>query len=170
MTRFWFLISVGGGGSDRLAWSCGVVVDAQEVVKDEIWTVIVQTACSQQDDASVFRTETFYVLEQTCEVIGQPLPSALPTASNAVDGADAPSSIIQLRADWSDYIAHRASVHGSSPLPLLSRLKWQNHEEYYKGLSRLWLKRIAGEGELGIAKRIVADRYVLSCVVGNRCV
>jgi hypothetical protein len=172
LTRLWFLISVGGGGNDPTAWSRGIVVDAQEVVKDEIWTVTVQTISSQPDGKSASQTEIFYVLEQTCEVVGHPLPPAHPSDSSTTSNASASvPRTMQLRADWSAYIAHRqlpASVYDSPPLPLLAHLKWQNHEEYYRGLSKLWLKRIADQGELGTAKRIVADRYVLACVMGNR--
>jgi hypothetical protein len=109
--------------------------------------------------------QIFYVLEHTCEVVGHPIPPAHPTdSSTGSNGSALPASTTQLRADWSAYIA----IHVSSRLPLLTHLKWQNHEEYYRGLSKLWLKKIAGEGELGSAKRVVADRYVLACVVGNR--
>jgi hypothetical protein len=169
LTRLWFLISI-GGGNDPLAWSRGIVVDAQEVVKNEIWTVTVQTASSQPGVAS--QVEIFYVLEQTCEVVGHPLPPAHPTGSSVVsDRSAAPSNTKQIRPDWSAYIAHRqlpASAQDSPPSHLLAHLKWQNHEEYHRGISKLWLKRIVGEGELGSAKRIVADRYVLACVFGNR--
>jgi hypothetical protein len=170
LTRLWFLISAGGGGNDPLAWSSGVVVDAQEVVKDEIWTITTQTASSQPNGAS--RLETFYVLEQTCEVIGRPLPPTHPTDSSVVSDWSASSSATHVRADWSAFKAHRqppTSARDDPPLPLFAYLRWQNHEEYHRGLSKLWLKTIAGEGELGSAKRIVADRYVLACVFGNRC-
>lgn len=170
MTRLWFLISVGGGGNDPLAWSRGIAVDAQEVVKNEVWTITVQTASSQLDGA--YQVAVFHVLEQTCEVIGNPLPPTHPTGfSDISDGPAALSSITQVRPDWSAYIAHRqlpASAQDSPPLSLLAYLKWQNHEEYYRGISKLWLQRIASEGELGSVKRIVADRYVLACVFGNR--
>lgn len=170
MTRLWFLVSIGGGGSSPPAWSHGIVVDAQEVVKDEIWTVTVQTPASQPDDKC--GVEIFYVLEQTCEVVGRPLPSANPIDSAvAFDGLL--SRTVQVRADWSAYIAHRQlplGAYESPPLPLLSHLKWQNHEEYVRGISKLWLKRIEGEGALGLVKKTVANRYILACVVGNRCI
>jgi hypothetical protein len=154
-----------------LPWARGRVVNAQEVVKDEIWTVTIQIATSPSGGTS--RTERMYVLEQTCEVIGHPLPPAITTGSPVVSyGPASHCATAQVRADWSSYIAHRqipAAVHDSPPTSLLAHLKWQNHEEYFRGLSKAWLKRITGEGELGSAKRIVADRYVLACVFGNRC-
>jgi hypothetical protein len=168
LTKLWSLISVGGEGNGALSsWMYSVVVDAQEVVKDEIWTVTIQTS-SPVDGATW--SETVYVLESTCEVVGRPSAPANPTDSFAVS-ATATLSTTHVRADWSAYIAHRqlpTSAHDSPPLPLLAYLKWQNHEEYYRGLSKVWLKRIADEGELGIAKNVVAYRYVLACVVGNR--
>lgn len=176
LTRLWFLISVGGGGNDPLAWSRGIVVDAQEVVKNEVWAVTVQTASSQLD--GTYQAAVFHVLEQTCEVIGNPLPPTHPIATAVSDVSDGPAALssttqLQVRPDWSAYIADRqlpASAQDSPPLPLLAYLKWQNHEEYYRGISKLWLQRIASEGDLGSAKRIVADRYVLACVFGNRSI
>jgi hypothetical protein len=50
----------------------------------------------------------------------------------------------------------------------MEHLKWTNHEEYERGISKLWLKRIQNEGELGAAKLDAAERYVLACVVSNR--
>lgn len=60
------------------------------------------------------------------------------------------------------------SAQDSPPMSLISHLKWQNHEEYHQGISKLWLKNIAKEKELGIAKRVAAERYLLACVAGNR--
>jgi hypothetical protein len=170
LTRLWFLISIGSGGNDPLVWSHGIVVDAQEIVQNEIWTITMRTPPSQPGGTS--RVEIFYVLEQTCEVVGHPLPPVHPIDPSVGSNEFAlVSNTIQVRADWSAYIAHRQlppSSHDSPPLPLLDHLKWQNHEEYHRGLSKLWLNRIADEGELGSAKKIVAERYVLACVVGNR--
>lgn len=170
LTTLWFLISVGRGGNSTQVWSHSVVVDAQEVVKDEIWTITIQNFSPVDDTNWV---ETVYVLESTCEVIGRPSVPANPTDSFAVlDASVATLSTKHVRADWSAYIAHRqlpTSAHDSPPPPLLAYLKWQNHEEYYRGLSKVWLKRIASEGELGSAKSVVAHRYVLACIVGNRC-
>ena len=123
-----------------------------------------------QSGAGVTQMETFHVLESTCEVVGHPSAPANPADSTTPDPLSTLSSTTQVRADWSAYIAHRqlpTSAHDSTPLPLLAHLKWQNHEEYHQGLSKIWLKRIAGEGELGSAKSLVAYRYVLACVVGN---
>lgn len=151
LTYLFFVVSVGGGGyvSEKL-----VVTDAQKVVGGEIWSV---TVCTPR-----FK-EIFYVLEATCEVIGHSMMSLNTSAPL--------SNPISLRADWSAYINHRISPSLSNiQLPsLLEHLKWTNHEEYNRGISRFWLNKTQGEGELGTAKRVVAERYILACVVGNRC-
>jgi hypothetical protein len=152
------LLSV-GGGKDSSTWSRSIVTDAREIVEGEIWVITVRFAT---------RTETCYVIESTCEVLGHPAPPAtLSPTSDANEGG-----YIPLRADWKSYIEHRVSSHSAREAPssrLLDQLKWTNYEEYDRGISKLWLKRIGFEGELGVAKGIVAERYVLACVVGNRC-
>ncbi|KAJ7212246.1 hypothetical protein GGX14DRAFT_519842 [Mycena pura] len=145
LTRLFFQVSVGSGKGAK-GWQEGQVVDAQQLVKDEVWMITVQHSATS--------TESFYVLEQTCE----PLTATV----------DSPSTGLAVRQDWSAYIADRAlSVHDSPPPPLLSYLSWTNHEEYSYGISRLWLKRIDSEGEMGKVKRRTAERYVFACVVGN---
>ncbi|KAJ7935554.1 hypothetical protein B0H13DRAFT_1948487, partial [Mycena leptocephala] len=119
-------------------WNEGQIVDAQELVKDEVWTITVRHSATS--------TESFYVLEPTCE----PLTTSLSTG-------------VPVRTDWSAYIAHRAlpsSVHNSPAPRLLDYLRWTNHEEYQLGISRLWLKRVE-------VKRVVAERYIFACVVAN---
>lgn len=163
MSRLWFLISVG----QVSAWPGTTVEDAQEIVKSEIWTVTTRTPLPHSSAPNQAKKETFYVLEHTCEVIGHPTPAAYliePPQSE-------PEASGNLRADWSAYIDHRqlpVGAHISPPPPLLASLKWQNQEEHYRGLSKLWIKRIAGEGDVGDVKKAVAERYVLACVVGNR--
>ncbi|OJT12767.1 hypothetical protein TRAPUB_10602, partial [Trametes pubescens] len=152
LTRAWFELSVGtssGTKDDPTSWLHATIADAQEVVTDEIWSITLE-------DPQTRRQETLFVLEATCEVVGRPLG-----AKSGVGVASLP-----VRADWSAYIASR-SAPSSSAESLLSHLKWSCHEEFDRGISTLWQKRVAGEGALGIAKRTVAERYVLACVVGN---
>ncbi|KZT27383.1 hypothetical protein NEOLEDRAFT_1110792 [Neolentinus lepideus HHB14362 ss-1] len=144
MTRLWFAISLGKLQSN---WVRGVVTSAQVVVGD-IWVVKVRYGANEV---------AFYVLEPTCEVIGRLHPN--------IDGPDA--SAIPIRADWSAYIDRLRATGQSTSASILSQLRWANYEEYERGISRLWLKRIESEGEVGRAKRIVAERYVLACVVAN---
>ncbi|KAJ7134474.1 hypothetical protein C8R44DRAFT_610238, partial [Mycena epipterygia] len=144
LTRLFFQVSV-GGGKDGKGWEEGQIVDAQQLAKDEVWMITVQHSATS--------SESFYVLESTCE----PLTAI----------ADSPAAGLPVRADWSAYIAHRTSAQAPAPR-LLDCLSWTNHEEYQLGISRLWLKRIQSEGELGSVKRVTAERYILACVVGNR--
>lgn len=164
-TRVWFALSLGSddGGRDPNAWVRGTVVDVCEVVKDEIWCISVRPAQSGP-------LEVLYVLEATCEVVGRPTPQ-LHSPGEAVSQQPHDDSGIPLRADRSAYIADRLNpTSNPSPPSLLSNLKWTNHEEYDLGISKLWLKRVGTEGDVGAAKRRIAERYVLACVVANRLV
>jgi hypothetical protein len=161
LTRLWFWLSIGGHGQELMAQANSTVVDAQELVKGEIWSVAVLSSLSSSADI-------FYVLESTCEVVGHPSLPLNPTECSTKPIRSGCS--IPVRADWSAYIAHRLStlaLHDTPP-SLLAHLKWTNHEEYNKGISKLWSKRILNEGSAGAAKMVVAERYVLACVVGNR--
>lgn len=120
-------------------------------MSSEIWSVTLEYPQNR-------RRKTLYVIEATCEVVGRPLKA---TSEGAVS--------LPIRADWSAYIERR-STSSASGESLLSHLKWSCHEEFDRGISRLWLKRVEGEKELGVAKWTVAQRYVLACVVGNRYV
>ena len=145
MTRFYFLISVEGMDHPD-ARRQHFVVDCNEVVQDEIWTV---TICSQG------MKEDYYVLEPTCEVIGR-------QDSTACNFNQAYK--LQPRTDWSLYISRRVSEDAG----IFERLRWTNQEEYDKGISKHWLNRIREEGQVGEAKTAVARKYILACVVANR--
>ena len=134
------------------------MIDAQELVEGEIWSITIRSSSS---------TEVLYVLEATCEVVGHPpLSPDQRTLSQPLVGG------IPIRADWSTYIESRASQPPAAGRidSLMAHLKWTNHEEYDRGISRLWLKKIQSQGELGAAKLLIAERYVLACIAGNRCV
>ncbi|KAF7346173.1 hypothetical protein MSAN_01844100 [Mycena sanguinolenta] len=149
LTRLFFSVSVGGGREGK-GWDEGQIVDAQELVAGEVWTITVQH--------SAISKESFYVLEPTCEPL-----TAVPDSVSSAGTVGVP-----VRADWATYIAQRASSKEKSPVPrLLECLSWTNHEEYQLGISRLWLRRIEGEGETGRMKRVMAERYILACVVAN---
>ncbi|KAJ7600948.1 hypothetical protein C8J56DRAFT_880527 [Mycena floridula] len=150
LTRLFFSISVGQ------PWIESRIVEVKELVQGEVWAVTVQEGSRQ---------EIFHVLESTCEVVGRPPPS-----QNSMDVDVSPS--LRLRADWTSYIEERLVTSKTRhPLPfatLIERLKWSNHEEYEKGISKLWLTKIAEEGNIGAMKLKVAERYILACVVANR--
>jgi len=147
----WFAISVGAYGHDASTWSRCVIQDVREVVKGEIWQVIAQ-------DDGTGRSCSFYVLEATCEVIGQ-LPSS--QGENALE--------YRLRADWTAWISQRSRAPlDAGPCSLLECVKWSNTEDYYRGISKTWLRRIQGQGADSIVKKSVAERYILASVVANR--
>ncbi|KAI0926702.1 hypothetical protein AcV5_007423 [Taiwanofungus camphoratus] len=166
---FALCLGAGAGRKDCISWLRGTVVDAQEIIKGEVWSITVASAPSTSDYLSLTK-ETLYVLEATCEVVGHP-STPISQASEAAPpiSTNRATDAYPVRADWSVYITQHAigPSMGSLPEPLLTRLKWANHEEYDGGISRHWLARIAKEGMPGIAKRVVAERYVLACVVGN---
>lgn len=185
-TRLWFTISLGGSSKqDPLAWLHEVIVDAQPLIPDEIWTITVQQPTSSNEPS---RRSTFYVLQSTCEVIGHPCSASHSTFVHASDPDFLPASAfpaaspststeteaLPIRADWSNYLSSRllwsSSLSGAQPssLPLLASLRWADHGEYEHGISRHWLKRTESMSDEGVALKIVAERYVLACVVGNR--
>lgn len=130
----------------------GTVIDAQEVVSNEIWRITFRSTHS---------TDTFFVLEATCEVIGQPSITRI--------NHNQP----RLREDWQAYVAIRQQDESRIPsnqsiLTLSKYLRWTNHEEYSTGISKLWLSKLKVEGETGVMKLTVAWRYILACVVSNR--
>lgn len=114
-------------------------------------------------------TSTVYVLETTCEVIGHASPPVRPDEGE-IATEDLDASLSPIRADWSSYIHSTVEQRVSGMPSLLSKLKWAHQEEYDRGISRAWLARISKEGEEGVERRRVAERYVLACVVANRCV
>ncbi|KAG2009835.1 hypothetical protein CC2G_012719 [Coprinopsis cinerea AmutBmut pab1-1] len=165
MTLLYFHISV--HYDPEASFMSQSIVFAEEVVTDEIWMIGVK---------SFTGTRYFYVLESTCEVVGLVNASKQgkeKEAGNEWDQQFAP------RADWSAYIAFRMEAAALTrlrrpnvdPIPSTKRLndfmRWPNHEEYLRGISKSWLRRIEGEGVLGAYKRDVAERYTMACVVGN---
>jgi hypothetical protein len=128
-----------------------IIADAQEVIEGEIWTITTR---------SLGLSTIIYVLETTCEVIGY-LPSPLSQDQSLL-------TMKTLRADWSEYVVERLNQKDFQPPSLMERLVWTNHEEYERGISKLWLKTVSKDVELGIAKRLIAQRYILACVVANR--
>lgn len=147
MTKLWFWLSL-GGSLQSPSWSHGSVTDAQEVIPGEVWSVKVGSSLHTD-------SENLYILAATCEVIGR-VPSAVPMSA----------SFVTARADWSQWIQeHVASANRQS---LWDSLTWPNHEEYDKGISRLWLRRTEREGAIGEMKRIVARRYVMASLTANR--
>ncbi|KAH7922035.1 hypothetical protein BV22DRAFT_1071174 [Leucogyrophana mollusca] len=161
LTRLWFTLSVGGSGQDPSAWTRTVVEDVREIVAGEVWSVTVRKPTKNAADIR----EICYILDSTCEVIGHP-----PVAPGAPGSVKAPTGYV--RADWSNYIADalptpHSSATESNASSLRHRLKWANYEEFDRGISKLWLQRTLVEGQVGIAKREIAERYIMASVIGN---
>ena len=159
LTKLWFQVSIPspekGDISDLL------VEDAQPVVDNEIWHITVR-------DCRKKSIRAYFILEPTCEVIGH--PTTITTSTSSVENSGNLLELESVRMDWSNYIEqYRLSepLHGS-PSSLFHHLKCSNTEEYQGGISKVWLSRIREEGELGAYKKVVAERYVIACVVGNR--
>lgn len=150
LTRVWFAISLGAYGHDPLALATNLVVDAKEVLEGEVWQIRTQSGNF---------TENFNVLEATCEVIGHP---PVPESSNLTGKHS-------LRVDWYSYIDRRLSSSasfGATKPCLLDHVHWSDREEYNWGISKVWLHRTS-RGDMGQAKRCVAERYILASVVVN---
>ncbi|KAG6850059.1 hypothetical protein H0H93_001609, partial [Arthromyces matolae] len=123
-----------------------IVVDAEEIVEGEIWAITLFSSRGK---------EIVHVLELTCEVIGHP-----ELGQNRIQPYEKRTP---LRTDWSVYVnQHLTRARGVHLPSLMDRLRWVNYEEYYRGISKLWMSRSEREGEVGKAKRLVAERYVVS--------
>ena len=147
MTRVWFSLSVGTecGRTVRLH---DTITDTVEIVKDEIWSVTIRNAISGYQ-------QVFHVLEATCEVLG------------LAGDTRGDEEHLHVRSDWARYIEQRkANLDNTSPL--CDAMRWADHAEFDRGISRHWLSRTAQMGEQGAALRTIAERYTMACVVGNR--
>lgn len=168
LTRLWFALSIGSGAGmgdpKAVAWLKAMVVDVQPVIAHEIWSITVEHALGLGQ-----QRETIYVLEATCEPVGHPEVAPKPQPQGHTDDTDR-TSALPIRADWSEHIhRHLDGLRGpGKTTAILDQLKWANREEYERGVGRLWLTRIEKEGDLGAAKRAVAERYVLACVIASR--
>jgi hypothetical protein len=147
LTFFWSAVSLHGEAGRR--WLLPKVVDARPIIDGEIWMIQVITGSAQ----------AFYVLEDTCEVIGHP-----------PDDTPKPENSLPLRTDWSSYIERRLiSSERESGCRLIDLLQCANSEDFDQGISKAWLKYLRTyEGEEGARlKYTVAQKYVLSSVVSN---
>ncbi|KAH9045038.1 hypothetical protein EDB84DRAFT_1576256, partial [Lactarius hengduanensis] len=142
LTRLWFGLSC--AKSVQTNWLYDVVTGVEETVKGEIWYVTTRNSRSGHMQA-------FHVLEATCEVLG------------VVEGAHSDDF---LRADWAAYVQRRKE-NPDNGLPFYEAMRWADHAEYERGISRHWLRRTAQMGPQGAALRTIAERYTLACVVGN---
>lgn len=143
------MVSLHGEAGRR--WLSLKVVDTRPLIDGEVWLI--------QTKSHTGSVQTFYVLEDTCEVIGRPLDST-PQLENT----------LPLRADWSSYIEMRfISGECESGYRLIDLLQCANSEEFDRGVSKAWLQHLRTyEGsESARLKYAVAQKYVLSSVVSN---
>jgi len=150
LTRLWFALSVGTecGRSVRTNWLHDTITDVVEIVKGEIWSVTTRNAVSGHQ-------QVFHVLEATCEVLG------------LAGGARGDDEDLPLRLDWAGYIEQR-KVNPNNTSSLCDAMRWADHAEFDRGISRHWIRRTEQMGEQGAALRTIAERYTLACVIGNR--
>lgn len=171
MTRLWlaFMVPLNKGEHETL--SSSVIINTQEVIRDEMWTV---TVWRKGPVSSKIHETVYYVLEPTCEVVGRPAEERLPVEFNKKGPShrdNTTSRALAMRVDWTSYVENRlmaSGFHDMTPPTLLSHLRWTNAEEYEQGISKHWLSRIENEGKLGAYKLKIAQRYILACVVNNR--
>lgn len=149
MTRVWFSLSIGTecGRGVRTNWLHDAITDVVQIVNGEIWSVTTRNVISGYQ-------QVFHVLEATCEVLG---------LAGDRRGED---ERLHVRLDWAGYIEQRKANPNTSPL--CDAMRWADHAEFDRGISRHWLSRMAQMGEQGVALRMIAERYTLACVVGNR--
>ncbi|KAI0287968.1 hypothetical protein BC826DRAFT_1041257, partial [Russula brevipes] len=147
LTRLWFALSSGNEcrESIRSTWLYDTITDVVEIVEAEIWCVTTRNIISGE-------LQAFHVLEATCEVLG--------LVAGGTRGDE------HLRWDWAGYIEQR-KANPNSTSPLCDAMRWADHAEFDRGISRHWLRRTAQMGAHGTALRTIAGRYVLACVVGN---
>ncbi|KAH9933247.1 uncharacterized protein BXZ73DRAFT_89860 [Epithele typhae] len=174
LTRAWFELSLGSPSSADNAlhsWLRGTVTDAQEVVPGEIWAISIF-----YPDAQIVvnsnQHETLYVLEPTCEVIRHPAASQALTSAlrdhTTRKRPRSPGPTFPVRTDWSAYMTNQKEA-SDRDRSLLAHLRWPCVEDYDRGISRLWLSRLAANADAreAAALRPVAERYVLACVAAN---
>ncbi|KAF8582806.1 hypothetical protein K439DRAFT_1617940 [Ramaria rubella] len=155
-TRICFALSLYGMSDLPLERVVSTVVDAQEVLANEIWSVSVTEKVSGSNGSCI---KTYYVLYHTCEVIGH---------STSDDTQTSTSSLPPLRADWNAYLALRLTAATTDLYPPLSEhIRGTNTDDFERGVAKAWLKRLRSQGEDGREKKKLAEKYILSCVVGD---
>lgn len=139
LTRLYFAISV-GGYNGIAQLSQSSIVSVDPRVPHILWAIGVSCQGS---------TREYFVLETTGEIV----------SANTQD-------IGPVRSDWATFIAQN---QGLEKVSIVDKVKWTNHEEYDRGISRLWLRRLGNkDDEMAIAVKALAIRYILSSVSANR--
>lgn len=143
------MVSLHGEAGQR--WLSLKVVDARPIIDGEVWLIRTKSLMGS--------IQTFYVLEDTCEVIGH-TPDSTPELKKE----------LPLRADWTAYIEMRLTTSEcGSGRWLIDLLQCENSEDFDRGVSKAWLKHLKTHEDDGDArlKYAIAQKYVLSSVVSN---
>ncbi|KAF9013435.1 hypothetical protein BDQ17DRAFT_1343420 [Cyathus striatus] len=149
LTKLYFHVSIGLNLSSE--WNALTVSDVCAIIPGEIWKISFQSG------------ERFYILEHTCEVI-----SHIQHPDSTVIEDELARDLENIRSDWAAYISGKLGENGiNTSTTLVDHLKYSNHEEYDKGISRHWLRRIQPEGDIGTYKQVVAKRYIFACLMSN---
>ncbi|KAG8838535.1 hypothetical protein FRB91_007579, partial [Serendipita sp. 411] len=137
LSRLWFCVSIYGDTGMGLLleqiFSVRPVGRHKQIVRVEML----------KEDGS---KRVYFALEATGEAIGRQTSSSSST-DDAVD--------TQVRADWSRFL--QGHVDGEMQ-NLWNTLHCANVEDYEKGVSKVWLRRVPNEGFLGEWKQRVATR------------
>lgn len=104
MTRLWlaFMVPLNKGEHETL--SSSVIINTQEVIRDEMWTV---TVWRKGTVTSKIHETVYYVLEPTCEVVGRPAEERLPCDFNTKGPShrdNTSSRALAMRVDWTSYV------------------------------------------------------------------
>ncbi|CAE6498930.1 unnamed protein product [Rhizoctonia solani] len=132
------------------------VVGAEEIIPGEVWKVTTAWPAG--------RLGSFHILYDTGEVIGlAPPPPRQGIIGHRIKHRPhievLDSEPGELRADWREYILSA----GAGP-NLQDLITSADRESYVAGVSAFWLRNLSLEES---TRRVVAKRYVLSCVEPN---
>jgi hypothetical protein len=159
-------------------WLNATVIEADEVVPDEMWRITTARPSNQSEGPKQTVIESFHIIFDTGEVVGRASPPLFKfgvilgqrVARNRphFEVLDEPDETGQpLRADWAQYA--KACELGEAP-SLQDAITSGDRESYVAGISTFWLRSVAdnAESQNGEVLKTIARRYVLSCVEPNR--
>ncbi|PVG02724.1 hypothetical protein CPB86DRAFT_696489 [Serendipita vermifera] len=141
-SKLWHVVSLYGMSSGEMLDES--VTKLEKLPGNEIWRVYL----SKESGLTYY----VYVLASTGEPLGRKQRT--------------PADDFSVRPDWLNFVDSLANAE-TAPKRIKDSLKWTNGEEFENGISKAWLRRIEGEGESGIIKRQIAEKYVMASVVAN---
>ncbi|KAF8490803.1 hypothetical protein F5888DRAFT_1807846 [Russula emetica] len=90
------------------------------------------------------------------------------TMRNAISGYQQVFHVLEATCEVLGLAGEQRKANPDNTSPLCDAMRWADHAEFDRGISRHWLSRTAQMGEQGATLRMIAERYTLACVVGNR--